>query len=92
MLPKERVIAALEHREPDRIPWGEHSIDFNVFEMFLGRPSLMHAKFRETQAYWEGRRDEVVNSYKRDTVDLVKMLEMPSIVYDSTFIFAKAAL
>lgn len=22
MLPRERVFAALEHREPDRIPWG----------------------------------------------------------------------
>ena len=32
MLPRERVFAALEHREPDRIPWGEHSIDYNVYE------------------------------------------------------------
>ena len=32
MLPRERVFAALEHREPDRIPWGEHSLDYNVYE------------------------------------------------------------
>lgn len=76
MLPKERVLAALELRAPDRIPWGEHSIDYNVYEMILGRPRLMHAKFRETEACWQGRRDEVVARYKRDSVDLVRALDM----------------
>ncbi len=76
MLPKERVIAALELREPDRIPWGEHSIDYNIFEMILGRETLVHAKFKETQAYWDGRRDEVVAHFKRDLPDLVRALDM----------------
>ena len=76
MLPKERVIAALEHREPDRIPWGEHWIDYNVYEDILGRPTLMHAKIRETRALWDGRRDEIIADYKRDTLDLVRALEM----------------
>jgi len=76
MLPKERVYAALEHREPDRIPWGEHSIDYNVYEDILGRETLVQAKMRTTQAYWDGRRDEVVESYKRDRLELVRALEM----------------
>lgn len=76
MLPKERVYAALEHREPDRIPWGEHSIDYNVYEDILGRETLVQAKMRTTQAYWDGRRDEVVDSYKRDRLDLIRALEM----------------
>ena len=76
MLPRERVFAALEHREPDRIPWGEHSIDYNVYEGILGRPTLAQAKMRETQAYWDGRRDEVVECIKRDRLDLVRALEM----------------
>lgn len=76
MTPKERVIAALEHRQPDKIPWGEHFIDSNVYEDVLGRKSLAHAKFEETKAYWEGRRDEVVSHYKRDIVDLTLALEM----------------
>jgi hypothetical protein len=76
MLPKERVFAALEHREPDRIPWGEHSIDYNVYEDVLGRETLVQAKMRTTQAYWDGRRDEVVESYKRDRLDLIRALEM----------------
>jgi len=76
LLPRERVIATLEHREPDRIPWGEHSIDYNVYEDILGRETLVQAKMKQTQAYWDGRRDEVVESYKRDRLDLIRALEM----------------
>ena len=76
LTPKERVIAALEHREPDRIPWGEHSIDYNVYEDILGRETLVQAKFRTTKALWEGRRDEVVECTKRDRIDLIRALEM----------------
>ncbi len=70
MLPRERVLKTLAHQEPDLVPWGEHFVDYDVYEYILGRPTLMHAKFRETQAWWEGRREEIVADYKRDTVDL----------------------
>jgi len=30
MLPRERVLAALEHREPDRIPWGDLGSSTNI--------------------------------------------------------------
>jgi len=76
MLAKERVIAALEHREPDLIPWGEHFIDYNVYEDILGRETFVHAKMKETQALWDGARDEVVQSYKRDIPDLIRALGM----------------
>ncbi len=76
MLPRERVLAALEHREPDRIPWGEHSIDYNVYEAILGRETLVQSKIRQNQAYWDGRRDEVVECLKRDRLDLIRALEM----------------
>jgi len=76
MLPRERVFAALENREADRIPWGEHSVDYNVYEDILGRGTFVQAKMKETQAYWDGRRDEVVESYKRDRLDLIRALEM----------------
>ncbi len=75
MLPRERVIAALEHREGDRLPWGEHSIDYNVYEDILGRRTFVASKMRLTQALWDGRRDEVVESYKRDVLDLVRALD-----------------
>lgn len=83
MLPRERVFAALEHREPDRIPWAEHSIDYNVYEDILGRETLVQAKMKETQAYWDGRRDEVVESYKRDRLELIRALEMDIVFVSS---------
>ena len=76
MLPRDRVFAALEHREADRVPWGEHSIDYNVYEDILGRETLVQAKMRETRAYWEGRRDEVVECVKRDRLELIRALDM----------------
>lgn len=74
MLPRERVATTLEHREPDLVPWGEHSIDYNIYEMVLGRESWVHAKFRETKGLWDGRRDEIVACYKRDIIDLTEAL------------------
>lgn len=77
---KQRVISALKHEEPDRVPVGELAIDGPVIEQILGRPSLMRAKFRETLALWEGRRDEVVECYKRDTTELVRALGFDIVV------------
>ncbi len=76
MLPRDRVLTTLRHEEPDIVPWGEHSIDHNIYEMTLGRETWVAAKFRETQAMWDGRRDEIVASYKRDVPDLVEALGM----------------
>ncbi|KPJ63426.1 MAG: hypothetical protein AMS15_00260 [Planctomycetes bacterium DG_23] len=76
MTPKERVIAALEHRQPDRVPTGEIGIDFPTTERVLGRKTLYRAKWTTYMALWEGRRDEYVESCKRDIVDLIKALEL----------------
>lgn len=85
MLPRERVITTLEHREPDLIPWGEHLIDFNVYEAVLGRKTFVNSHFYETQAYWEGRRDEVVAHYKRDLPDLAEALGLDIITLPGPF-------
>ena len=69
MTPKERVIAALAHREPDRVPTGEFATDHSVIAQALGRPTLWRGKRRLYEAYWDGRRDEVVETMKRDIVE-----------------------
>lgn len=74
MSPRERVLTTLSHQEPDLIPWGEHYIDYNIYEEVLGRKSFVHAKFRETKAWWDGRREEIIASYKRDTIELAEAL------------------
>ncbi len=75
MLPKERVIAALEFKTPDRIPTGETGVDYTITEQALGRPTLYRGKWKEYSALWQGRRDEYVESCKRDIVDLARKFE-----------------
>jgi hypothetical protein len=65
---------AIAHEEPDLIPWGEHSIDYNIYEMVLGRETWVQAKIKETRGLWDGRRDEIVQSYRRDIIDLADAL------------------
>ncbi|HIE08450.1 MAG TPA: hypothetical protein EYP65_01210 [Armatimonadetes bacterium] len=59
MTRKEQVLFALSHREPDRVPVMD-IFDREIAEQVLGRPSFWRAHFKEIRAYWEGRRDEVV--------------------------------
>lgn len=75
MKPKERVIAALQHREPDRVPTGENDIDYELVEQLLGRPTLYNARWKERTALWDGRRAEIVADYQRTQVELVQALE-----------------
>jgi hypothetical protein len=76
MLPRERIFKTLNHQEPDIIPWGEHWIDYNIFEDILGRETFVHAKMKETIAWWEEKNREIIESYKRDTLDLAETLEL----------------
>jgi uroporphyrinogen decarboxylase len=75
MTPKERVLAALRHKEPDRVPTGEIGVDWTIVEQALGRESFLRAKWKELTALWDGRREEVVASYKRDLVDIARAFE-----------------
>ncbi len=75
MTPKSRMIAALDHRPVDRVPVGEIGVDYPITDRALGYETLYRAKWREYQAYWQGRRDEVVESYKRDIVALARKFE-----------------
>jgi uroporphyrinogen decarboxylase len=80
LLPKERMIAALEHREADRVPVGETGADWEITERVLGHPTYYRSKWKEWTAEWEGRRQEIVESYKHDIVDLARALEWDFLV------------
>ena len=75
MLPKDRVLAALHHQEPDRVPTGENAVDYELVEQVLGRPTLYNSRWREQQALWDGRRDEIVRDYCLAHVELPRALE-----------------
>jgi uroporphyrinogen decarboxylase len=82
MTPKERVSTTLRHEEPDRVPLGEFAIDYAVIEKILGRKSYLRGKRQFIEAMWEGRRDEVVESMQRDTVDLALELGLDMVRVD----------
>jgi uroporphyrinogen decarboxylase len=75
MLPKQRVIAALNHQEPDRVPTGENDVDYELVERLLGHPTLYNSRWRERQALWDGRRAEIVADYGSTLVELAHALE-----------------
>jgi len=59
MTPKERVIAALRHIEPDRVPKGENGVDGRLVEQILGRQTLLNMDMKDLEALWDRRREEV---------------------------------
>ncbi|OGV50521.1 MAG: hypothetical protein A2017_01405 [Lentisphaerae bacterium GWF2_44_16] len=72
---KERVKAALEKRPTDKIPLGFYAVDHDVISKVIGRPTYLRNKPGFKVAVWEGRRDEVVESMKRDVVDFYKKID-----------------
>lgn len=75
MTGKERVLAALAHRQADRVPTGENQMDPSLVRQILGAPSVASTGRDELELLWDGRRDEVVADYCRVHVDLPRALD-----------------
>ena len=78
---KERVLAALEGRIPDRVPWGEFAVDFDTVERIIGHDTYFRAKAKSRIAFWEGRHDEVAESYRRDHIELHRRLDLDIVTF-----------
>ena len=50
MKPRERMIAALNHKEPDCVPTGENHVDGNLVEELLGHHTLYNKGWEELKA------------------------------------------
>jgi hypothetical protein len=77
---KERVQVAMRGGVPDMIPLGDFAIDYDTVERLLGHQTYVRAKARAQIAYWEGRRDEVVQNLIEDTIALFRKLDLYDIV------------
>jgi hypothetical protein len=77
---KTRVRRALNHEPVDRVPIGFFAIDFDTVERLLGHETYLRAKAKCQIAFWEGRRDEVVQSWKEDTIALYRKLDFVDII------------
>jgi uroporphyrinogen-III decarboxylase len=78
---KERVHAALGGRIPDRVPYGEFAVDFDTVEKIIGRETYLRAKAKSQIAFWEGRRDEVAESWLKDHIELHRRLELDIVTF-----------
>lgn len=65
---------------PDRPAIGFFSIDSDTAGKILGRETYWRAKAKSRIAFWEGRREEVVQSWIEDGIELYRKLDMIDIV------------
>lgn len=79
---KERVKAALSKKVPDKIPYGEYAFDFDTVSRVIGHETYYRAKAKSQIAFWEGRRDEVVQSWKEDAVEFYTKIDCIDIIND----------
>ena len=77
---KERVQAALKLQAPDKIPYGEYAIDSDTVEKVIGHETYLRAKAKCRIAFWKGRRDEVIQSWKEDTIEFYEKIDCLDIV------------
>lgn len=80
MTGKERVLKVLGRDILDKVPWGEYAIDYDTVEKILGHETYLRAKAKSKIALWEGRRDEVAQSWKEDIIGLYKKLDFLDII------------
>lgn len=71
----ERVIAALRHQPVDRVPYGEFSVDSDTIAKVLGHPTYVRNKADSQIALWEGRRDEVAQSWREDYIAFYRKMD-----------------
>ncbi len=76
MTSRERVKAALRFEEPDKVPLACYAIDCDTVSRVLGRKTYIRDKAGQRIAYWEGRRDEIVQSLIEDIPELFQKLDI----------------
>ncbi len=76
----ERVKRTLAGEDVDRVPLGFYVVDCDTIEKVIGRQTYVRNKIKSAIALADGRRDEVAESYKKDTVDFFRKVELCDII------------
>ena len=77
---RERVIAALDHQPVARLPIGFFAVDYDTVAGVIGHETYLRAKAKSQIALWEGRRDEVAQSWREDAIDFYRKMDMIDII------------
>jgi uroporphyrinogen-III decarboxylase len=80
MTGKERVHAAIARKPVDRVPLGFYVVDHDIISAVIGRPTLVRNKVEMKLALAAGRRDEVADSFKKDTVEFYRKIDCADII------------
>ncbi len=80
MTGKECVQRTIDRRPAPYAPLGFYVVDYDTIERVIGRPTFVRNKIKAQLALWEGRRDEVVDSFKRDTVEFFQKIDCCDII------------
>ena len=80
MTSKERVQAAIAREPVDRVPLGFYAVDHDTIARVIGRKTLVRNKIETQIAIWEGRRDELAESYKVDSVEFYRKIDCADII------------
>jgi len=83
---KQRVLATINGVIPDRVPIGEFAVDFDTTAKIIGHETYFRAKAKSRIAFWEGRHDEVAESYIKDHIELHRKLDLDLVTFqDATW-------
>lgn len=72
---KQRVQAAIARQPVDMIPLGFYAVDHDTVARILGRPTFVRNKIATQLALWDGRRAELADGLKRDTVEFFRKID-----------------
>ena len=76
----ERVRTAIAGKCPDRVPLGFYAVDRDTVERIIGRKSFVRDKIGTVLALAEGRREEIAESLKEDSVQLYRSLDCADLI------------
>jgi hypothetical protein len=77
---KQRVQACINRQPTDAVPLGFYLVDHDIIARVIGRPTYVRNRAATQLAFWEGRRDEVVESMKADVVDFYRKMDLCDII------------
>jgi len=77
---KECVRRVIDREAAPYVPLGFYVVDHDTIESVIGRETYVRNKIRMQVAYWEGRRDEVVESLKKDSVEFFQKVDCCDII------------
>jgi uroporphyrinogen decarboxylase len=77
---KQRVRAAIARQPVDKVPLGFYAADHDTVAAVLGRKTYVRNKIAIQVGYWEGRRDEVVEGLKKDTVEFYRKIDCADLI------------